>query len=141
MTAPAIMRQVKASGISPTWRAINPKAASIIMAVPAVRPLKPSMILMALATPPTAKAVNMTEISVKLKSQSIPQISTCVSDVPVIPQPSTPEAMVARRRTLTETFFVMSSMRPKTKAGMPASSMALRIARFSAAAIPWLDTA
>ena len=40
--------------------------------------------------------------------------------MPVIPHPSTPEAIVASSRTLTETFLVKSSRRPKIKAGIPA---------------------
>ena len=36
-----------------------------MITVPLERPLNPSMMLMALATPPTAKAVNTTETSVK----------------------------------------------------------------------------
>jgi len=49
--------------------------------------------------------------------------------------------MVAKRRILTDTFLVTSSNRPKINAGIPAKRIALRIARFSAAAIPWLDAA
>lgn len=140
-TAEAIRRQVNARAISSTCLEINPNAASIISITPAVSPLNPSIILIALATPPTAKAVNNTDIRVNPNNQSMPGIPTWVSAIPVIPQPNIPEAMVASRRARTETRLVRSSSRPKIKAGMPASKIALRMARFSAAAGSWLEAA
>lgn len=65
-TEPAMIRQVNANGISPTCLAMMPKAAKMISAVPAVSPFNPSIMLMELATPPTAMAVKTTEMMVKL---------------------------------------------------------------------------
>jgi hypothetical protein len=87
------------------------------------RPLKPSMILMALATPPTVKAVKMTDTTVKPSSQSSPQTLTWVMAWPVMAQASRPEAMVANNRCITPTRLVTSSTKPNTKAGMAAIKM------------------
>lgn len=110
-------------------------------ATPAVSPLKPSMILIALAIPLTAKIVKITETMLKLSNQSNPHILIEFKDVPVIPQPKNPEAMVASSRVLTETFLVISSNKPKIKAGIPAIKIVLRICRFSAASGLWLEKA
>jgi len=79
------------------------------------------MMLMLLATPPTAKAVNRTETRVKLSNQSTPHTSTRVRDWSVIHQASRPDAMVPRSRCMTPMRLVMSSSTPKMKAGSPAN--------------------
>jgi hypothetical protein len=54
------IKQQDARGASPNWSAIIPRAVDIITTEPEAKPLKPSMILMALASPATETAVNRT---------------------------------------------------------------------------------
>ena len=135
------MRQVCIKSVSPSSPAISAKALRIMIRVPAARPLKPSMMLMALATPPTAKAVNATDSTVKPSSQSRPGTLTSVMDWPVMTQPSSPEAMVASSLLEIETRLVRSSARPKPKAGTPAISKGPRMACTDGAAKAQATTA
>jgi hypothetical protein len=66
--------------VSPNDQATTAKPKNARVTMVLASPLKPSMMLIALATPPTANEVKTTDMNVYLSNQSIPQTSTLLSE-------------------------------------------------------------
>ncbi len=105
---------------SPTEWAIVAIVTNAITIIELANPFKPSIILIALAMPPIAIAVNKTEKPWCLNKGSIRGTPTWLNEIPVMAHPATPARIVASSRVKTLTCLVRSSANPNVNAVRPA---------------------
>src|ERR1700754_920580 len=123
ITAPIMISEADSTIGSCTWKATYPSDANIMNATIDASPLKPSMMLMALASAATASTVTAHEMAAYDSRKSSDGTLMRVTAISSTKYASAAAIIVQTRRVSGETRLVKSSIRPDAKAGRPHATM------------------